>query len=54
MFPDIRSRINFSTNDINDTRNVMTMIRELHNDFGDFRFCFLATVCSTSVLSLHG
>jgi hypothetical protein len=25
MFPDIRSRINFGANDINDTRNVMTM-----------------------------
>ena len=49
MFPDIRSRINFIANDINDTRNVMTMDRGLHEDFGEFRFCLLATVCGTSL-----
>jgi len=43
MFPDIRNRINFGGNDINDTRNVMTMARILHADFGEFRFCFVAT-----------
>jgi hypothetical protein len=54
MFPDIRSRINFGANDINDTRNVMTMARALHADFGEFRFCFLATVCGTSVPHMTG
>jgi len=43
MFPDLRSRINFGANDINDTRNVMTMDRDLHANFGEFHFCFLAT-----------
>jgi len=43
MFPDIRSRINFGANDINDTRNVMTMDRDLHANFGEFQFCFVAT-----------
>ena len=37
LFPDIRSRINFSANGINDTQNVMTMDRILHEDFGEFR-----------------
>ena len=45
MFPDIRSRINFGANDINDTRNTMTMDRILHAEFGEFRFCFLPAVC---------
>jgi hypothetical protein len=44
MLPDIRGRINFGASDINDTRNVMTMTQELHADFGEFRFCFLATL----------
>jgi len=46
MFPSIRSRINFRANDINDTRNVMTMDRDLHANFGEFHFCFVATETS--------
>ncbi|KAA8903642.1 hypothetical protein FN846DRAFT_891052 [Sphaerosporella brunnea] len=43
MFPDIRSRINFSANSINETRNVMTMSENLHPTFGEFGFCFIET-----------
>jgi hypothetical protein len=44
MFPDIRSRINFSANSINETCNVMTMSQSLHDTFCKFGFCFIATV----------
>ncbi|KAA8914915.1 hypothetical protein FN846DRAFT_789443 [Sphaerosporella brunnea] len=43
MFPDIRNRINFSANSINETRNVMTMSENLQSTFGNFGFCFIAT-----------
>ncbi|KAI9764019.1 MAG: hypothetical protein M1839_005779 [Geoglossum umbratile] len=41
MFPDIR---NFSPDDINDPRNVLTMWPALHSEFGKLELCFEPTV----------
>ena len=43
-FPDIRSRLNFSTSNINDECNAMTLTDFLHREFGRFNFVLKKTV----------
>lgn len=42
-FPDLRSRIGFDSEDINNEENVMMMMAFLHREFGDFNFVLEAT-----------
>lgn len=42
-FPSLGSRLNFSSEDINQEMNVMMMYAPLHQQFGAFRFVFEAT-----------
>lgn len=42
-FPSVRSRINFSSEQVNSVKNVMMLANPLHDEFGDFRLAFEST-----------
>lgn len=42
-FPSVRSRINFSTEQVNSVKNVMMLANPLHDEFGGFRLAFEST-----------
>ncbi|KAJ5091336.1 hypothetical protein NUU61_006206 [Penicillium alfredii] len=42
-FPELRSRLHFSSEDINEEQNVMMMVGAFHDEFGSFHFVLEAT-----------
>ena len=42
-FPSVRSRINFSSEQVNSIKNVMMLANPLHDEFGEFRLAFQST-----------
>ncbi|PYI02103.1 hypothetical protein BO78DRAFT_377758 [Aspergillus sclerotiicarbonarius CBS 121057] len=42
-FPEVRARLNFLSTDINSEKNVMMLLKPLHQEFGNFSLSFMAT-----------